>query len=477
MSDKVKAAAVYSEERVGDGQRDMQVQGKLQGRLSDHVTAEPFAKYTRKRPAAAATSGDNGKRADAGVKLIYAWDEDNEVYVYGQGTLKRTGTMDKDNRIGVGGKKQLTEKVSATAEVSGGTSGLGAKALLNDAPTADDRYYIGYDLDPSRDSADSWPFKLTGSDVGTIVAGMQHRFNDQWSAYAEDNLDLFGKRTSLTQVYGVTYTPDAAWTVKLGAEIGDVFDKTTSDEIDRRAISAAIAYKSDGVDGKIKGEARNDNSQDDTRDMQAYLLQASLGININDAWRAIGTFDGVFTNATDDTKEGDYAEGSVGFAYRGTSSDKWNALVKYTYLLDHPGGDQVGVDGTTGSPYQRSHILSGDVSYQATNKLTLGAKYGMRVGEIRDRAAGSAWERSTVHLGILRADYHIVHEWDAMLEGRVMWSPTTEEADYGLVAALYRHFGENMKVGLGYNFGHFSDDLRDLTQNDHGVFLNVIGKL
>ena len=477
VSDKLKAAAVYSEERVGDGQRNAQVQGKLQARLSDHVAVEPFAKYTEKRLATAATSGDEGKRADAGVKLIYAWDEDNEVYVYGQGTLKRTGTMEKDHRAGVGGKKQITEKLSASAEVSGGSTGLGAKALLNYAPTADDRYYLGYELDPSRDSADSWPFKLIGRDTGTIVAGTQHRFNEQWSAYAEDNLDLFGKRTSLTQVYGVTYTPDVAWTVKLGAEIGDVYDKYSSDEIDRRAISMALAYKTDGVDGKIKGEARDDNSDDDTKDMQAYLLQASLGINFTDEWRAIGTFDGVFTNATDDTKEGDYAEGSVGFAYRGTTSDRWNALVKYTYLLDQPGGDQVGVDGTTGSPYQRSHIVSGDVSYQATNKLTLGGKYGVRVGEIRDRAAGSAWERSTVHLGILRADYHIVHEWDAMLEGRVMWSPTTDETDWGLVAAIYRHFGENMKVGLGYNFGRFSDDLRDLTQNDHGVFLNVIGKL
>jgi hypothetical protein len=79
-------------------------------------------------------------------------------------------------------------------------------------------------------------------------------------------------------------------------------------------------------------------------------------------------------------------------------------------------------------------------------------------------------------LGVLRADVHVVNEWDAMLEGRVMWSPTTDQTDMGLVAALYRHFGDNMKVGVGYNFGRFSDDLRDLSQNDHGVFMNVIGK-
>ncbi len=476
VSDKVKAAATYSEERVGTGARDRQVQGKLQARLSDHLTVEPFAKYTEKKLATGATTGDHGKRTDAGVKLIYAWDDDNEAYVYGQGTAQRTGTMGRDNRVGVGARTQLTEKVAASGEVSTGTSGFGAKALLSYEPTADDQYYLGYELSADRASADSWPFALVGSDAGTIVAGARHRFNEQWSAYAEDKLDLFGQRSSITQVYGVTYTPDAAWTVKMSGEVGNVFDKNSNDDVDRRALSFAVAYKDEGVDGKLKVEARDDDSEDDTKDMQAYLLQASLGLTISEDWRAIGTFDGVFTDATDDTREGDYAEGSMGFAYRGTTSDKWNALFKYTYLLDQPGADQVTVDGTTSAPAQRSHILSGDVSYQATNKLTLGAKYGVRVGEIRERTAGADWQRSSVHLAVLRADYHIVHEWDALVEGRVMWSPTTDETDIGIVAALYRHFGENMKVGLGYNFGHFSDDLRDLSQNDHGVFLNVIGK-
>jgi hypothetical protein len=461
----------------------MQVQGKIQARLSDNLTVEPFAKYTTKKLAATSTTGDQGKRADGGVKLIYAWDDDTEAYVYGQGTVKRTGSMDRDNRVGVGGKMQLTEKIDGSVEVSEGNGGLGAKALLSYSPTADDRYYLGYELDSHRASADSWPFALVGSDVGTIIAGGKFRYNEQWSAYNEDNLDLFGQHTSLTQAYGVTYTPDAAWTVNLGGELGLVYDNTIdptthkkNDDLDRRAISMAILYKDEGIEGKIKGEARRDNSEDNDKDVQAYLLQASLGMNMSDDWRAIATFDGVFTSATDSTKAGDYAEGSIGAAYRGTTSDKWNALVKYTYLLDDPGADQVAVDGTTSSPAQRSHIFSGDVSYQLNKNITLGAKYGARIGHIRDRVAGAKWERSMVQLGVLRADVHVVNEWDAMLEGRVMWSPTTDQTDMGLVAALYRHFGDNMKVGVGYNFGRFSDDLRDLSQNDHGVFMNVIGK-
>ncbi len=476
VAEQVKAAASYSEERIGTGQRNAQVLGKVQARLSDEVSVEPYAKYTEKTLAVDAPTGDHGKRADAGVKLIYAWDDDNEAYVYGQGTVKRTGTLTKDNRVGLGGKTLITEKVSASAEVSTGSTGFGAKAMLNYEPTADDDYYIGYELNSDRASGGSWPFALVGTDAGTIVTGARRRINEQWSAFAEDNVDLYGKRSSITQVYGVTYTPDVAWTVKLSGEIGSVFDNTSSDDIDRRAISMAIGYKVEGVDSSVKIEARDDNSENDIKDMQSYLMQASLGVTVSEDWRAIASFDSVMTNATDDTREGDYAEGSVGFAYRGTTSDKWNALVKYTYLLDQPGADQVSVDGTTSSASQRSHIFSGDVSYQATNKLTLGAKYGVRFGEIRDRIVGANWQKSTVQLGVLRADYHIVSEWDAMVEGRVLWSPTTDETDLGLVAAVYRHFGDNMKVGLGYNFGQFSDDMRDLSQNDHGVFLNVIGK-
>jgi hypothetical protein len=166
----------------------------------------------------------------------------------------------------------------------------------------------------------------------------------------------------------------------------------------------------------------------------------------------------------------------VGFAYRPAAGDRFNMLAKYTYLYDLPGKDQVSVDGTTSSPAQRSHIASIDASYDLIPQLTIGAKYGVRIGETRDRDPGSDWEDSQVHLGIIRADMHIVKAWDAVLEGRVMWSPTTDQKDFGAVAAIYRHFGDNVKVGIGWNFGQFSDDLRDLTQDDHGIFFNVVGR-
>ena len=52
----------------------------------------------------------------------------------------------------------------------------------------------------------------------------------------------------------------------------------------------------------------------------------------------------------------------------------------------------------------------------------------------------------------------------------------SDSTDFGLLAALYRDIGENFKIGLGYNFGRFSDELSDLTYDDHGIFINAIGK-
>jgi hypothetical protein len=68
-------------------------------------------------------------------------------------------------------------------------------------------------------------------------------------------------------------------------------------------------------------------------------------------------------------------------------------------------------------------------------------------------------------------------QWDLLLEGRVMHKPEADTTDFGALAAVYRHIGDNFKVGIGYNFGRFSDDLRDLTLDDRGVFPDAIGKL
>ena len=124
---------------------------------------EPYVDHTiRDKGTTATATTQEGERTDAGARIIYKWNEDTQTYVLGQATVNRSGTMYDNDRYGVGGKVKLSEKVSAEGEVSDGDQGIGARARINYDPTADDRYYIGYQLDPLRDVADSWPFTLVG---------------------------------------------------------------------------------------------------------------------------------------------------------------------------------------------------------------------------------------------------------------------------------------------------------------------------
>ena len=47
----------------------------------------------------------------------------------------------------------------------------------------------------------------------------------------------------------------------------------------------------------------------------------------------------------------------------------------------------------------------------------------------------------------------------------------------GALVGLYRHLGNHLKVGVGYNFSDFSDDLTQLDYRHQGLFINVIGKI
>lgn len=445
----------------------------------------------------AGKSGYDGSRLDAGVRVDYRIDDDRLVYGFAQGTLERSGDIDRNDRVGVGANVRLTDKIGLEGEVSYGTNGVGALAAITYDPNADSQYYIGYKLDPDRAFDLDNTRDLFGTDKGTVVLGMRRKMSDLLSAYSESNYDMFGDRHSLTQTYGVVYTPDTMWTVDGGLEIGRVRDDTVNpdtdlqyEDFDRYAPSIAVGYKDEerGINARVRGEVRVEESNAGTRDQNTYLFSAGLAWKTSPDWRLLTHVDAVLSDSRSSQTffaDTNYVEASVGYAYRPLDNERFNALFKYTWLYDLPGNDQL-IGGATGdlfAPAQHSHIVSADAIYDLFPWLSVGAKYGFRYGQVKYRTDDGSggdfeeqWQKSSAHLGIIRADLHIVKAWDLLLEGRILHMPEAQTTDYGALVAVYRHVGDNFKVGVGYNFGNFSDDLRDLTLDDEGVFLNVVGK-
>jgi hypothetical protein len=84
---------------------------------------------------------------------------------------------------------------------------------------------------------------------------------------------------------------------------------------------------------------------------------------------------------------------------------------------------------------------------------------------------------NTAQLGVLRVDWRFLKEWESLAEVRMLDLPDVDQRRGGALLGVYRYIGEHMKVGAGYNFTDFSDDLTDLSYDQQGVFFNFVGSL
>jgi outer membrane protein OmpA-like peptidoglycan-associated protein len=432
---------------------------------------------------ASAILAETGARTDVATKLAYhpvnAAGEPGRWEIYGlaQATLQRDDTRSRNDRFGVGGHYQLNDRVKLLGEVSdgdGGTGGkLGADYRLSDRSSV----YLNYLVSPDRSD--------TGyrGRVGTLTTGMKSRYSDSLSVYGEERYQTADNGPSgLIHAFGLDLAASDRWNYGARLEQGTTSDPATGD-LQRTAISLSAGYhfektKYAGVveyrteDGNISGK----------RD--TWLVKNTLGYQASPDWRFLGKLNFAISNAAAGAAAGsladaDFTEIVLGYGYRPVLNDRLNMLFKYNYLSDLPSPGQLSATGTAANQYeQRSHVLSVDAIYDLVPKLSVGGKLGYRMGELRDTSLpGSGWFSSRAWLAIARADWHVVHEWDALAEWRYLAVKEAGDARTGALVGVYRHLNENVKIGVGYNFTNFSDDLTNLDYRSRGWFVNLIGKL
>ncbi|MGA0605240.1 OmpA family protein [Phenylobacterium sp. VNQ135] len=416
------------------------------------------------------------------------------LYAFAQGTLARTGDREANDRAGVGLGWQVSERLRLGAQVSDGTGGVGGKLSTDYALNDRSTLYLTY----ARESES--PELNYGGRRGVLTAGGRTRLTDQLGLFAETRQASGEGPSSLTRAFGVDFAPAQAWTTGVKAEFGRLSDRLSGD-VDRKAVSLNLGYKDERLKAAtvlelIRDETTRLGTADgscavaatpaaspcvapagsDTR--ETVLSRTSLSYQATPDWRALAALN-LSRSASSEGAfyDGDYTEAVLAAAYRPAAGDRLNALFKYTYFYNLPASSQI--DGSRGRPIdytQRSHVLNVDAIYDVTSWLSLGAKYGLRIGELRDSRTGGPWYDSQAQLLVGRADLHFVREWDATLELRNLRVKETKDDRTGALVAIYRHVGDNAKVGVGYNFTDYSDDLTDLSYRNRGLFLNVLAK-
>jgi len=411
---------------------------------------------------------DIGLRTDVGVKLDYKKDTDWSAFLFAQDTIDSDVTRNENDRFGLGGRYQVSDKIALSGEISDGNLGFGSKIGADYQYSDASNLYLNYELDPDRTDNG-----IAGRN-GQLVTGAKHRFTDSTSVYGEERY-LHGQgQTGLTHAYGVDYSPTEHWTFGLALENGEMQqpDRTS---IDRNAVSLSAGYASRNFKYAGAIEYREDAQITETR--ESWLTRNNFAYQVNPDWRTQLRVDvAISDNSGGNALNSDYTEALLGFAYRPVESDRFNAMLTYNFLEDLAPAEQFTASGVQNDYQQRSHVFAVDANYDLTSRWSIGGKYARRQGEIREGRDEGTWFESTADLYIIRADWHLVKHWDFLVEARRLEVNEIEERRSGALIALHRHIGEHVKLGVGYNFTDFSDDLTDMDYDAKGWFINLLGK-
>jgi len=447
-----------------------------------HQLADPWAisagvrqdqrRNTMPGQIASPTLAEEGSRTDVITRLDYqplndeGVRKDWELYGFAQGTAARSGERDDNNRAGAGGALQVNDRLRLKGEASDGNGGVGgvvgADYRISDRSNA----YLNYVVETD-DPESSYRGRH-----GTWVNGADYRVTETTRVFGEQRLTNGAGPQGLTHAFGVDLAPADHWTVGLKMETGRISDPLGGD-FKRNAAGVSVGYRDDTLKYASSLEYREDRG--DTGTGRTWLTRNTVGYQLDPSWRLLGKANVSRSDSSSgDFWLGDYHEYVVGAAYRPVDNDRWNTLVKYTNFYNVPSGGQLAPSGQAADYAQRSQVFSVDAIYDVLPWLSVGGKYGMRIGELKYTNPDSAWFSSRADLVVLRADWHFVREWDAMLEWRNLRAREAEDARAGWLVAVYRHLGQHVKAGVGYNFTDYSDDLTDLSYRSRGWFMNVL---
>ena len=421
-------------------------------------------------------STEAGKRTDAAFQLGYGPQNRNwSVYGFGQATLQADVGRRSNDRYGIGAKAEISDRMSLAAEVSEGDGGLGADVQLNRRYGKGSEAYIGYALLADRTDTGLEPVNLfTRSNQGTLTVGARHKFSSALSIYGENRIGHGGTAPSTMRSFGAKFDPNEKLSLSASFENGRIDDATTG-VFRRTAASFGFGYTTKEVQFGSNVEARFERGVG--RDQTVWLFRNSASVQVNPDWRALGRLNiALADDNRADLRAADYIEGVLGFAYRPVKNDRLNLLARINYFQDLGPVGQITAGGETNSPKQRSMIGSIDANYDLSSSFTIGGKYGYRQAKVSLDRTSDRFVSSNTHLAVLRLDWRPVKQWDAVVEGRYLTNDRAGDARWGGMAAIYRHLGNNAKIGVGYSIADFSDDLTDQSYSSKGFFINLLGK-
>jgi hypothetical protein len=405
------------------------------------------------------TKTDSAEALLAALRYTHTLKPGLEVSATAQHTLNDNGAHATNDLLAVGSRWLITDRTSLLADLSTGDRSDGATLSF------DHKWLDAYNVYGSFTHSTDKP-TATSSDQFTV--GSRARISNHTTLWAENQFAENAEQSSVARVFGLDLAPAPGWTLGVSLQRGEL--ETSNGLVDRDATSVSGGFNGETLRWLSKIEYREDGGAEVR---EQWVSTNRIDYKVNEDLRLLGGLN--YSDTSDDVdanQNARFIESSVGFGYRPISNDRLNVLGKYTYLYDL---SSLGQERTVGVD-QKSNVFSLEGIYDLSKRVSLGGKFAQRTGELREGRGFGTWYQSTASLTAMRARYHLPKEWDALLEYRWLSVDEARTDRKGFLFGIDRQLSDRLRLGIGYNFTDFADDLTYLDYDKSGWFLNIVGQ-
>lgn len=375
-----------------------------------------------------------------------------------------SGRYEDNDAFTLGGRYNFANLSTVGAELTTGDRGDAARVDAEYRLSPQHSFYGAYSY--STDRSDYDPLFNPNAQNGWTL-GQRWRLSNQVNLFNESQFLKSRRESGLAHTYGMDFYPAYGWNLGFTLSDGELTN-SAGGQVDRRAISLSGGRTSADTSWQSKLEWREDSGAER---ITQWVSTHRLTHKLNESWRIAARFN--YADTQDDLNPAagaKFIEGNVGFAYRPWNSARWGLFGRYTYLYDLATLGQVG-----GAEYdQRTQVLSFEGVYRLDHHWEFAGKLARREGDVRLGRGTGAWFDSATTFAAGQIRYELAQRWHAMAEYR--WLDVKDGGTrQGWMAGVDRDIGRNFRIGAGYNFTDFSDDLTDFDYDHKGWFVNFVG--
>jgi hypothetical protein len=394
-----------------------------------------------------------------------------DVYGTAQLTVDDDDGRYADNdALTLGARYLFGDLSSVGAELTAGDRGNAAQVNAEYRLSPEHTAYGSYTY--STDRSDYDPLFNDAGNPGWTV-GQRWRLSNQVNLFNESQFLKAPNESGLAHTFGMDFYPSEGWNLGFtlqNAELDREFATGTPGQVDRRAVSVSGGHTDNDTQWQSKIEWRDDSGLEER---EQWVTTNRLLHKFNESFRIAARFNYSDTDdELDATAGAKFIEGNLGFAWRPWNSTRYALLGKYTYLYDVSALEQTG--DNVAFYDQRSHVLSLEGVYNPSSAWEFAAKLMQREGEVRLGRLSGEWVDSTATFAAGQVRYEFADVWHSLIEYR--WLGVEDGGDrQGVLIGADRDIGRNFRIGAGYNFTRFSDDLTNFDYDHKGWFLNLVG--